>query len=83
MVLLATMMIPFPVIMVPIFGLFKSLGWIGSFKPLWVPSFFAGAFQRFFTTAVFPHSTRRSDGARRASTAAPEFEIFWRIILPL
>ena len=47
------MMIPFPVIMVPVFGLFKSLGWIGVFKPLWVPSFFAGAFNVFMLRQLF------------------------------
>ena len=33
---LATMMVPFPVLMVPLYGVFKYLGWIGTLKPLWV-----------------------------------------------
>ena len=36
---LTTMMVPFPVLMVPTFSLFKWLGWVGTFKPLWVPLF--------------------------------------------
>ena len=38
-VCLATMMIPFPVIMVPTYMIFKHLGWIGTFLPLWVARF--------------------------------------------
>jgi multiple sugar transport system permease protein len=44
---IATMMIPFPILMVPTFSLFRWLGWIGTFKPLWVPAFFANAFSIF------------------------------------
>ncbi len=40
---LATMMVPFPVVMVPVYSLFRTLGWIGTLKPLWVGSFCAGA----------------------------------------
>jgi len=82
LLLLATMMIPFPVIMVPIYSLFKHLGWIGTFMPLWVPSFFAGAFnvfllrQFFLTIPMDLTEAARIDGCN-------EFEIFWRIILPL
>ena len=53
LLLLATMMIPYPVVLVPIYGLFKSLGWIGTFRPLWTPSFFAGAFNVFLLRQFF------------------------------
>src|ERR1051325_2231078 len=36
-VVLATMMVPFPVVMVPLYGVFKDLGWIGTLTPLWAP----------------------------------------------
>jgi multiple sugar transport system permease protein len=82
LVLLATMMIPFPVVMVPIYSLFKHLGWIGTFLPLWVPSFFAGAFnvfllrQFFLTIPTDITEAARIDGCN-------ELQIFWKIILPL
>ena len=82
LVLLATMMIPYPVVMVPIFGLFKSLGWIGSFKPLWVPSFFAGAFNVFLLRQFFLTLPGDLTEAARID-GCTEFQIFWRIILPL
>lgn len=79
---LATMMIPFPVIMVPSYMLFKELGWIGSFKPLWVPAWFASAFNVFLLRQFFMgipvqlEESAKLDGCSR-------WGCFWRIILPL
>lgn len=81
-VLLATMMLPFQVTMVPLFVLFKSLGWIDTFAPLVVPSFFAGAFYVFLLRQFYltiPEELSEAavmDGASHA-------QIFLRIILPL
>ena len=82
LVLLSTMMIPFPVIMVPIFGLFKELGWIGTFRPLWVPAFVAGAFNVFLLRQFFLSLPRDISDAARID-GCNEFQIFLRIILPL
>ncbi|MGB8356661.1 MAG: carbohydrate ABC transporter permease [Chthoniobacteraceae bacterium] len=82
LVLLATMMIPYPVIMVPIFSLFKHLGWIGSFRPLWAPSFFAGAFNVFLLRQFFLGLPKDISEAARID-GCNELQIFGRIILPL
>ncbi len=82
LVLLATMMIPFPVVMVPIYGMFKDLGWIGTFKPLWVPAFFASAFNVFLLRQFFLGLPRDISEAARMDGCS-EFGIFMRIILPL
>ena len=81
-VLLATMMIPFPVVMVPIYGLFRALGWIGTFQPLWVPAFLAGAFNVFLLRQFFLSIPRDLSEAARIDGCS-EFRIFWQIILPL
>lgn len=79
---LATMMIPFPVLMVPIYGLFKNLGWIGTFRPLWVPAWFGGAFnifllRQFFRTIPFELSeAAKIDGCS-------EWQIFRQVLIPL
>ena len=79
---LATMMVPFPVLMVPLYGVFRSLGWIGTLLPLWVPSFFGGAFNIFLLRQFFlTIPSELSDAAR--IDGCSEFQIFWRIILPL
>jgi len=87
-IMLATMMLPFPVTMVSLFSLFKWLGdvtgmqWLGTFKPLWVPAFFGSAFnifllrQFFLTIPIELSEAAKIDGCS-------ELGIFWRIILPL
>ena len=66
-VTLATMMVPFPVIMAPLYILFRHLGWIGSFKPLWVPTFFGGAFSIFLLRQFFLTIPRALDEAAMLS----------------
>jgi multiple sugar transport system permease protein len=79
---LATMMVPFPVLMVPLYGVFRSLGWIGTLLPLWVPMFFGGAFNIFLLRQFFlTIPSELSDAAR--IDGCSEFQIFWRVILPL
>lgn len=79
---LATMMIPFPVIMGPMFLLFSWIGWIGSLKPLWVPAFFAGAFNVFMLRQFFMGIPKDLDEAARIDGCS-NWGIFWRIIVPL
>jgi multiple sugar transport system permease protein len=79
---LATMMVPFPVLMVPLYGVFKWLGWIGSLKPLWVPAFFGSAFNIFLMRQFFRTIPEELSEAARIDGCS-EFGIFWRIILPL
>ncbi len=81
-VTLATMMIPFPVLMIPLYSVFRELGWVGTLLPLWVPAWFGGAFnifllRQFFITIL----TELSDAAR--IDGCSEWGIFWRVILPL
>jgi len=81
-VTLATMMVPFPVLMVPTFALFQKLHWIGTFRPLWVPAWFGSAFnifllRQFFRTIPFELSeAAKIDGCS-------EWGIFQQVILPL
>jgi multiple sugar transport system permease protein len=82
LLVLATMMIPFPVVMVPLYSLFRWLGWIGTLTPLWIGSFFASAFNVFLLRQFFltiPNDL--SDAAR--IDGCSEWRIFWQIILPL
>ena len=79
---LATMMIPFPVIMVPLYMVFRELGWIGSLKPLWVPAWFGGAFNIFMLRQFFRTIPRDLDEAARIDGCS-HWSIFWRMIMPL
>ena len=82
LVLLATMVIPYPVVLVPLYGLFKSLGWIGTFKPLWTPSFLAGAFNVFLLRQFFLGLPKDMTEAARIDGCS-ELQILLRIVLPL
>jgi multiple sugar transport system permease protein len=47
LICLSGMMMPVYVTIIPLFMLFRDIGWINSLKPLIVPSFFGGAFAIF------------------------------------
>jgi multiple sugar transport system permease protein len=79
---LATMMVPFPVTMVAVFSIFKELGWIGSFRPLWIPAWLGSAFNIFLLRQFFMSIPQDlSDAA--AIDGCGELQTFWHVILPL
>ncbi len=78
---LATMMIPFPVLMGPLFVIFSKLGWIGSLKPLWIPAWFGGAFNIFLLRQFYMGIPRELDEAARIDGCS-HWGIFWRVIVP-
>jgi multiple sugar transport system permease protein len=79
---LATMMVPWAVTMVPVFIMFKRLGWYGTYLPLIVPHFFGNAyyiflFRQFFMTIPM----ELSDAA--TVDGCSQLGILSRVILPL
>jgi multiple sugar transport system permease protein len=79
---LVSMMIPFPVLMIPLYMLFRELGWIGTLLPLWVPAWFGGAFNIFLLRQFFRGLPRELDEAARLDGCS-HWRIFWQIVLPL
>lgn len=79
---LATLMVPFPVLMVPLYSVFKTFGWIGTLLPLWVPAWFGSAFNIFLMRQFFLGIPEELSEAARIDGCS-EWRIFWRIILPL
>jgi multiple sugar transport system permease protein len=80
--LLATMMIPGQVTIVPIFIIFRRLGWIDSYRPLVVPAFFGNAWN-IFLFRQFYRSIPQELSEAAYIDGATEFGVLWRIILPL
>jgi multiple sugar transport system permease protein len=82
LLLLATMMLPYPVTMIPIYIGFNALGWVNSFRPLIVPAFFGNPFyifllrQFFLTVPPDLEDAGRIDGANTG-------QIIWYVILPI
>lgn len=82
-VVLATMMLPMQVTMIPVFVLFKNLGWLNTFKPLTVPAFLGGgAFNIFLLRQFFLTIPRELLDAARIDGCS-EARIYWEIVLPL
>ena len=81
-VCLATLMIPAQVRLIPLFVIFKELGWIGTYLPLTVPHFFGNAFFIFLMRQFFMSIPIEISDAARVD-GANEFVIMWRVILPL
>ncbi|AIE86477.1 carbohydrate ABC transporter permease [Fimbriimonas ginsengisoli] len=81
-VMIATMALPGQVTMIPVFSLFRSLGWYGTYLPLIVPAFTASAYYVFLLTQFFKTiPTEMSEAAR--VDGANEWTIFRRLLLPL
>ncbi len=81
-IVLSTMMVPFPVVMVPLFTIFRELGWIGTFAPLWVPAWFGNAFSIFLLRQFFLSIPRELDEASRIDGCG-HVRNFLHVILPL
>ncbi len=81
-VLLATMMIPGAVTMMPVFLIFRMLGWVDTLRPLWIPSFFGGAFSIFLLRQFFLTIPGELEEAAKIDGAG-YWTIYWRIMLPL
>jgi multiple sugar transport system permease protein len=80
---LATMMLPLQVTMIPMFVLFKEIGWLNTYKPLIVPFFFGGgAFNIFLLRQFFLTIPKELLEAARIDGCS-EIRIYWNIVLPL
>ena len=81
-ILIATIILPFQVTLIPTYAVFTKLGWTGTWLPLIVPHFFANAFNVFLLRQYFLSIPRDLDEAATIDGAGP-FRILRSVILPL
>ena len=82
-IILATMMVPYHVYLIPQYILFRNLGWLNSPKPLIIPSLFGlSGFFIFMLRQFFMSIPQEYDEAARIDGCG-RLAIFWRIIMPL
>lgn len=81
-ILISTMMLPPQVTMVPVYLLFKMLGWVETFKPLYIRAFFGFPFYIFLLRQFFKTIPRELEEAAMIDGCTP-YGIYWKIILPL
>lgn len=88
---LATIFLPYPVILVALFDIFGRLpafgiqgsdSWVNTFLPLIVPAFFGNPFYIFLLRQFMLSIPRELSDAARVDGAS-EFQTFWKVILPL
>ncbi len=82
LLMISTMALPSQVTMIPVFALFRWLGWYGTFLPLIVPSFFGTPFYIFLLTQFYRTLPEELAEAARIDGAG-EWRIFWQVMLPL
>lgn len=83
MITLSTMMLPVEVTLIPLYLMFSKIGWMDTYKPLIVPSFFGGgAFLIFLLRQFFLTIPLDLDEAARLDGAS-YMRIFWQILMPL
>lgn len=83
MVVLATMMLPGYVTMIPVYVIFRHLHWINTLKPLIVPSFLGGgAFNIFLLRQYLMTIPYDLDDAARIDGCS-HYRIYWDILMPL
>jgi len=81
-VLIATLMIPGAVLLIPTFIIFRNLGWVGTPHPLTWPAFAGNAFYIFLLRQFYLTIPRELSSAAKIDGAS-EFQTYWLIILPL
>ncbi len=82
LLLLSTMMLPFPVLLIPTYEIFRGLGMIDSLWPLFIRSFFGNAFLIFLLRQFFMAIPRELEEAARID-GANTLRVLWNVMLPL
>lgn len=80
-VMLSTMMLPGAVTMLPTFLIFRQLGWIDTLLPLWVPTFFAGAFNVFLLRQFFSTIPMELEDAAKIDGCS-YLRTYWQVMMP-
>ena len=83
LLLLSTLMIPHQITLIPQFVLFQSLGWVGTYLPLLVPTFFGAPFFIFLMRQYIGSAIPRELVEAARIDGCSEFGIYRRIIVPL
>ena len=82
LLVLGTLMIPPQVTMIPVFLIFKELGWYNTLLPLWVPSFFGSAFYIFLLRQFMLGIPKDLEDSAKMDGCG-YLGILWNIVLPL
>lgn len=82
LILLSTMMLPYPVLLIPTYEIFQNFGMIDTLWPLFVRAFFGNAFLIFLLRQFFTSIPRELEEAARID-GANTLKVLWHVMLPL
>jgi multiple sugar transport system permease protein/sn-glycerol 3-phosphate transport system permease protein len=80
-ILLSTLMVPGIVTLIPLYIIYREVGWVDTHYPLWVPRVLHSVFAVFLLRQFFLQIPQDLEDAARLDGAST-FEIYWRIMLP-
>jgi multiple sugar transport system permease protein len=80
-ILISILFLPGTVTIIPTFTFFKAIGWVGTWLPLMVPSFFANPYDTFLLRQYFMTLPRELDEAAMIDGAGP-LTVLWKVIIP-
>jgi multiple sugar transport system permease protein len=81
LLMIATIILPFQVTLIPTYAVFLALGWVGTWLPLIIPHFFSNAYNVFLLRQYFLTIPRELDEAAMIDGAGP-FRILRSVIIP-
>ena len=82
MLVLATMMIPSSVTLIPVYSIYSKIGWIDTYLPLIVPAFTGGGAFSIFLIKQFFEAIPNELVESSKIDGAGWFTIFWKMFLP-
>jgi len=82
-ILLGTIFIPSQILQIPLFELYRELGWFNTYYPLIVPAFLGGGIVNVFLIRQFIESLPKQMFEAAVIDGANELQIFFRIAIPL
>ncbi len=82
LVLLGTMMLPFPVTLIPMYEIFRDMNMVNTLWPLFIRSFFGNAFLIFMMRQFFASIPKELEEAARIDGAST-LRIIWNVFVPL
>ena len=80
-IVLATLFLPFPVTLIPMFDMWASLGYVNTWVPLILPAMFGGGFFTFLLRQFMTQIPKDMLDAARVDGAS-EWKIAWKIVFP-
>ena len=81
LLMLSTLMLPQQALTIPLYIIFRNLGWIDTFLPIMVPQLFGSAYSIFLYRQFFMGLSRELDEAARVDGCS-YLGVWWHVILP-